>query len=106
MRISDWVQTCALPISPAVEEQLRAYLRRADNPRELLNEHASRSLLTQLRAVCGHLAEDDRTVLLVHPELRRSLRRLVVRGELERSAERRVGKECVSTCRSRWSPDS
>src|SRR3546814_19493157 len=26
-------------------------------------------------------------------------------AELEfRSAERRVGKECVSTCRSRWSP--
>src|SRR6056297_3361392 len=23
----------------------------------------------------------------------------------ERSEERRVGKECVSTCRSRWSPD-
>src|SRR3546814_19680841 len=23
---------------------------------------------------------------------------------LHRSAERRVGKECVSTCRSRWSP--
>src|SRR3546814_17555464 len=23
---------------------------------------------------------------------------------IERSAERRVGKECVSTCRSRWSP--
>src|SRR3546814_19337671 len=32
-----------------------------------------------------------------------------VRGELFgkafRSEERRVGKECVSTCRSRWSPD-
>src|SRR3546814_1328433 len=27
-------------------------------------------------------------------------------GGLEaRSEERRVGKECVSTCRSRWSPD-
>src|SRR3546814_8241111 len=25
-------------------------------------------------------------------------------GILERSEERRVGKECVSTCRSRWSP--
>src|SRR3546814_14427420 len=25
-------------------------------------------------------------------------------GALMRSAERRVGKECVSTCRSRWSP--
>src|SRR3546814_19730392 len=25
--------------------------------------------------------------------------------DLGRSEERRVGKECVSTCRSRWSPD-
>src|SRR3546814_21092911 len=24
--------------------------------------------------------------------------------DLDRSEERRVGKECVSTCRSRWSP--
>src|SRR3546814_17134510 len=28
----------------------------------------------------------------------------VVRTDLIRSEERRVGKECVSTCRSRWSP--
>src|SRR3546814_11904518 len=26
------------------------------------------------------------------------------RFDFERSEERRVGKECVSTCRSRWSP--
>src|SRR3546814_13875053 len=25
-------------------------------------------------------------------------------SKIERSEERRVGKECVSTCRSRWSP--
>src|SRR3546814_11600460 len=25
-------------------------------------------------------------------------------GRSQRSEERRVGKECVSTCRSRWSP--
>src|SRR3546814_13525527 len=25
-------------------------------------------------------------------------------GVVQRSEERRVGKECVSTCRSRWSP--
>src|SRR3546814_17576294 len=25
-------------------------------------------------------------------------------GEIERSEERRVGQECVSTCRRRWSP--
>src|SRR3546814_17408819 len=28
----------------------------------------------------------------------------IAAGEV-RSEERRVGKECVSTCRSRWSPD-
>src|SRR3546814_13998814 len=28
----------------------------------------------------------------------------VVECRLDRSEERRVGKECVSTCRSRWSP--
>src|SRR3546814_13738314 len=27
-----------------------------------------------------------------------------LQGQLVRSEERRVGKECVSTCRSRWSP--
>src|SRR3546814_7364116 len=30
--------------------------------------------------------------------------RLANRVQLTRSEERRVGKECVSTCRSRWSP--
>src|SRR3546814_15143652 len=29
----------------------------------------------------------------------------VKRAQTLRSEERRVGKECVSTCRSRWSPD-
>src|SRR3546814_12788179 len=28
----------------------------------------------------------------------------VLHPEIVRSEERRVGKECVSTCRSRWSP--
>src|SRR3546814_7999703 len=28
----------------------------------------------------------------------------VLPNPLDRSEERRVGKECVSTCRSRWSP--
>src|SRR3546814_12356910 len=30
--------------------------------------------------------------------------RLLLNGADPRSEERRVGKECVSTCRSRWSP--
>src|SRR3546814_4253512 len=29
---------------------------------------------------------------------------IIVISALSRSEERRVGKECVSTCRSRWSP--
>src|SRR3546814_15912804 len=29
---------------------------------------------------------------------------LPIRPTIRRSEERRVGKECVSTCRSRWSP--
>src|SRR3546814_14184803 len=31
--------------------------------------------------------------------------RIAAVESVERSEERRVGKECVSTCRSRWSPD-
>src|SRR3546814_7880656 len=30
---------------------------------------------------------------------------VVLNRVMHRSEERRVGKECVSTCRSRWSPD-
>src|SRR3546814_15378255 len=30
--------------------------------------------------------------------------RHILQPDAERSEERRVGKECVSTCRSRWSP--
>src|SRR3546814_12999900 len=30
---------------------------------------------------------------------------LELKGKRARSEERRVGKECVSTCRSRWSPE-
>src|SRR3546814_14786071 len=33
-----------------------------------------------------------------------SLNQLTIENADARSEERRVGKECVSTCRSRWSP--
>src|SRR3546814_18182383 len=33
----------------------------------------------------------------------RGTRHLISEGQAKRSEERRVGKECVSTCRSRWS---
>src|SRR3546814_11377356 len=40
--------------------------------------------------------EGDTGAATVHPELRPAAK--------SRSEERRVGNECVSTCRSRWSP--
>src|SRR3546814_11740008 len=39
-----------------------------------------------------------------HPDPARTGRRLHGRDLRARSEERRVGKECVSTCRYRWSP--
>src|SRR3546814_14726562 len=54
------------------------------------------------------VALDDVGVLADHPEpgTVTGLRVLVdgCIGPQVRSEERRVGKECVSTCRSRWSP--
>src|SRR3546814_20107288 len=42
--------------------------------------------------------------LLLHPD-HYIFRMLYSQGiSLDRSEERRVGKECVSTCRSRWTP--
>src|SRR3546814_10362918 len=38
------------------------------------------------------------------PEGKKAILAAVIRGEEYRSEERRVGKECVSTCRSRWPP--
>src|SRR3546814_10978457 len=49
------------------------------------------------------LALDDATLLVDRPGIHDRGRRLLAQ-DMERSEERRVGKECVSTCRSRWSP--
>src|SRR3546814_1693659 len=38
-----------------------------------------------------------------HPD-EKLARRQIPEAKIARSEERRVGKECVSTCRSRWSP--
>ncbi|WP_296180652.1 type III secretion system export apparatus subunit SctV [Pseudomonas sp. UBA1879] len=73
----------AFVLTPGLEEQLRATLRRQDNNRDAFAEHTNRALLVQLRHACERLSEQQNTVLLVHPELRRAMRRLIVRGELE-----------------------
>src|SRR3546814_17213526 len=49
--------------------------------------------------------QQERGQLALLQDIRRSLQPLPV-GMCPRSDERRVGKEGVSTCRSRWSPDT
>src|SRR3546814_3402466 len=73
------VQTCALPISPlAPHEQYPGWFDTGD-------------VVTIDKD--GFIQIVDRTKDVVKSG-----------GEWIRSEERRVGKECVSTCRSRWSP--
>src|SRR3546814_14987498 len=62
----------------------------AETPQDRCRDHAQ----------CAPAAPPDRL-----PCSRRSPRRWECRSRCaRRSEERRVGKECVSTCRSRWSP--
>src|SRR3546814_5162068 len=77
------VQTCALPIS------------------------SGDSGSAAIEAVAGR---EHIRIFMLHPEgrvsdvQRRQMTTVLAPNVHNRSEERRVGKECVSTCRSRWSP--
>src|SRR3546814_4590621 len=86
------VQTCALPICERAGEGTRQYLAgmQVKGKRVLILMDTSASML-------------DETVVGVIR--RRNMDIATQRASPKwRSEERRVGKECVSTCRSRWSP--
>src|SRR3546814_19696879 len=99
------VRTCGLPISATGGGIFRIKEARLDIGRE---GHAAR-VLFQLGALLESEPERERGWAFVRhaaPRLCRlapppDSRTAIARG---RSEERRVGKECVSTCRSRWSP--
>src|SRR3546814_9789370 len=84
------VQTCALPISMARMDDLVAFAQLHN-----LKIGTIRDLIAYRRRY-DHLVE--------------CVAELPFKSEFggdwvaKRSEERRVGKECVSTCRSRWSP--
>src|SRR3546814_21022859 len=61
---------------------------------------ASRCHLPMASPQGGFQAEIGRKSPSPMPRLRSSIQR-----HEQRSEERRVGRECVSTCRSRWSPN-
>src|SRR3546814_18194816 len=73
----------------------------------VVNQNSSSEEVTQRNKMVagGLIFEQDRGVLKVDVAYQTS--RSVTENfnaEVGRSAERRVGKACVSTCRSRWSP--
>src|SRR3546814_3554178 len=67
-----------------------------------LLDHASPRLC---RRTCAVRPRRNRKGGILTWGLARSGGRSTRKRKGERSEERRVGKECVSTCRSRWSPD-
>src|SRR3546814_19673796 len=92
----------------------RAAMQRTDGERVLIDEQ-----MIELTSILGHVVTgiEQRAKGLLHGgdatadadlasklffQVRR--RREVVGVDMGRSEERRVGKEGVSTCRSRWSP--
>src|SRR3546814_14201080 len=58
----------------------------------------------ELQTLLFRIAQEGLNNVARHAAAGSVLLRLVERGRIVRSEERRVGKECVSTCRSRWSP--
>src|SRR3546814_13126238 len=95
MRISDWSSdVCSSDLMTAIATFTRD----------------TRSLTSAVRKLTGADApaararvRPDGTVARVAPETKGVPFDAVLVAD-SRSEERRVGKECVSTCRSRWSP--
>src|SRR3546814_15955789 len=98
MRISDWSSdVCSSDLRATADtDRILWQLRR------IHDETVLRSILP--RVECARPQHD----LLWNTRRRRTgpcmARRGAASEQGKRSEERRVGKECVSTCRSRWSP--
>src|SRR3546814_9818792 len=98
MRISDWSSdVCSSDLMPKRATEIAIQFRAV--PHQLFSAEAREGL------------EPNTLVIRIQPEEGISLKfgaKVPVQGirirSVARSEERRVGKECVSTCRSRWSP--
>src|SRR3546814_12364790 len=96
MRISDWSSdVCSSDL--AIIDFHVELAGNIDLRRLLVDQHDAEAMAHQ--HVRDGLAEPA-----IADDDRRAARRVFGPGPVQRSEERRVGKECVSTCRSRWSP--
>src|SRR3546814_11877744 len=96
------VQTCAIPISTtALACAMHQHLVAA----AVANDRAGRPGRKLLEKVAADEAILVSTGANDWLESNGRMERVEGGFKVTRSEERRVGKECVSTCRSRWSPD-
>src|SRR3546814_11515875 len=95
MRISDWSSdVCSSDLVRVDAAQIRAHQAIGNNLRiALRNTIGHEEGAAEVR---GRVRRDENLHDLVNPSC--------LSEPVESSEERRVGKECVSTCRSRWSP--
>src|SRR3546814_20602912 len=95
MRISDWSSdVCSSDLRAAAQR----WLRTLHNPYRLNIEDAAGTLGLDL----GVYGAPETFIIDAQGIIRDKI--VGVIDEAIRSEERRVGKECVSTCSSRWSP--
>src|SRR3546814_15027976 len=85
------------------EEVTEEVLRSVFNELCLQNVWLEGTLLKPNMVISGQDCPEQADVQEVAERTLRCLKRTVP-AAVPRSEERRVGKECVSTCRSRWSP--
>src|SRR3546814_14280351 len=96
MRISDWSSDVCSSDLQHVHAQVERLLRQRGQAIVVERGDDQQDAVGADRARLDHLVGIDDEILAQYRQ-RAGLARL-------RSEERRVGKECVSTCRSRWSP--
>src|SRR3546814_14768712 len=110
MRISDWssdVCSSDLGVLIALFHDAGYIRRRGDSAANgaeftLTHVHRSGEFLRDYLPTIGYGRDAAKARQIVHfTGYEIALDQIQVR---DRSEERRVGKECVSTCRSRWSP--
>src|SRR3546814_13369562 len=96
MRISDWS-------SDVCSSDLVA-LHKASTAQPSIFNQPGKMELTIHQAVASSMMPNRRLTPFIHGPALGSNKPEVAPTASSRSEERRVGKECVSTCRSRWSP--
>src|SRR3546814_14471304 len=113
MRISDWSSdVCSSDLN--VRDQSKKEII-ADRTGRVVNPHDIRILEVRVASVIAQTLSDssatsdqdfaDSGEAVSGPVvLEKLFRYICARHAPQRSEERRVGKECVSTCRSRWTP--